>query len=114
MSESGLQRAGEIVLRHLWCCVAHDLPAGGCLHAVGLTASRSDVVAALRALPADQRHAAYAFARVGPLQHHPYTSWRRLARARHSNLSALRKAAIRAAGQFYLHLLARRRHAPTP
>lgn len=89
--------AGEFVMRHLWCCIANDAPAGSCTRGRMYRLSRDRVVRVLWSLSASERHDVYIFARMGPDPKHPYTGLCCLARRRGLRPSQLRGRATRAA-----------------
>lgn len=84
---------GEVVVRHLWCCVAHDAPAGSC-EGMPVAIDPQRVGPALQSLPAAVRHDVYAFARMGPDPKHPYTGLCDLALRRGMRPKDLRERAI--------------------
>jgi hypothetical protein len=89
--------AGEFVMRHLWCCIANDVPAGSCTSGRRVVVSRGQVVRALWSLSASLRHDVYTYARMGPTPKHPYTGLCILARRRGVTPSQLRHLANLAA-----------------
>lgn len=93
--------SGDLLLRHLRCCIANDQPPGWCGYLpIETVVPFSDVLAAIRSLPRPLRAAALCYARVGPDMKHPRTSWRTLARRQrstHGSLLVLRRRATQAA-----------------
>lgn len=81
---------GEVVVRHLRCCVAHDEPVGACDRNPIFDVPRDRVVQALRAMPTTERHAVLTYARVGPSSKSPWTGVCTIARRRGETSSGLR------------------------
>lgn len=92
--------AGELIVRHLWCCVSHDWPVGTCAGQELLDVSRRRIAAALQALPAQARHDLYIYARMGPEPKLPYTGIKVLAARRGLRPAQLRRRAQEAAMVF--------------
>ena len=88
---------GEVVVRHLWCCVAHDVPVGTCADDAIIDVRKDRVVRALWSLPSLQRRDVLSFAKMGPDVKHPYTGLCVLAQKYELRPSDLRHQAIAAA-----------------
>ena len=95
---TGPMSVGEIVVRHLWCCVAHDAPVGTCDNDVIIDVPKDRVVRALWSVTSIPRRDVLSFAKMGPDVKHPYTGLCVLARkygVRPSDLRQQAKAAAR-------------------
>lgn len=83
---------GELVMRHLWCCVAHTFPPASC-EGMPMAVDARRVAPALQSMPAQLRHDVYTYARMGPESKRPYTGLCCLAKKRGMRPKELRERA---------------------